>query len=159
MKPLYLILNPTAKSGHGKKNWDLIFNSLREEGLSFELGESQYSGHSVKLSTEAALSNKYEYIVAVGGDGTINEVLNGLREASNQSEKIPPLGILYTGTSPDICKYHQIPLNLLDAVKCLKKGNAVPIDIGEVDFTKEGKEITSKILNDKFLVIEIWNLF
>lgn len=142
----YLIMNPTAKSGKSKSRWDNLFELLKQHGVVYEVGESQYPGHSIELAYNAALSEKYSSIVAVGGDGTINEVLNGICSTRDKIDSLPPLGILYTGTSPDICKYHNIPLHMEDAVKLLKSGRSKTVDIGEVEHVWRGEMTTRYFL-------------
>lgn len=146
MSKYYLILNPTAKSNKGKRHWDTIFKLLDESGVRFDVGESSYAGHSVALAKEATESGKYDVIVSVGGDGTINEVLNGIRQGGERLETLPVLGILYTGTSPDICKFHGIALEMDKAVETLIRGEASLVDVGEVDYIKDEKEHTSWFL-------------
>lgn len=133
MNKYYLILNPTAKSGKGKKKWEEIENLLKQNHIDYEIAVSQFSGHSIQLAHEACLKQAYKAIVAVGGDGTINEVLNGICSARDKVQKLTPMGILYTGTSPDICKYHQIPLEMHQAVQTLIHGTPTIIDVGEIE--------------------------
>ncbi len=132
-KPFYLIMNPTAKSGKGKGHWQTIERLLSDSKVNYQIAVSQYPGHSIELARLASLAQKYRAIVAVGGDGTINEVLNGICSTHDQVAELPPLGILYTGTSPDICKYHQIPLQMGQAVKTLIANAPKPIDVGVVE--------------------------
>ena len=146
MKKIYLIMNPTAKSGRGKKKWDQIFSYLNEFKLDFKVGESQYAGHSIELAYQAAKSTCFDVVVAVGGDGTINEVLNGILKASAEVNTIPALGILYTGTSPDICKFHKIPLEMKRAVEILENSDGELIDIGQVEYIKDKRSVTSHFL-------------
>lgn len=143
----FLILNPTAQSGKGKNKWTTIFETMKTEGLTFEHKESSYSGHAIELATQAALSGKYSCIVAVGGDGTISEVLNGLHQASLKiGSQIPALGILYTGTSPDICKFHKIPLDMQKAVMLLKYGQEELVDVGRVEYLRQGDNYSTWFL-------------
>lgn len=142
----YLILNPTSKSGKGKKRWEQIFDLLKKYEIDFEVGESTYSGHAIELAYNATISQQYQVIVAVGGDGTINEVLNGICSAKDKIHSLPALGILYTGTSPDICKYHNIPLNMEKAIKLLKSERSKIVDIGEIEHIWHGKMTTRYFL-------------
>ena len=73
-------------------------------------------------------------VVAVGGDGTINEVLEGLMQGEPVGGSRPALGILYTGTSPDVCRYHRIPLDLKQAVATLLAEHCRAVDIGEIRY-------------------------
>jgi YegS/Rv2252/BmrU family lipid kinase len=129
----FLVLNPTAKSGKGRKKWKLIFEELLKNKVDFEYKVSEYAGHSIDLAKDAA-QNDYNVVVAVGGDGTINEVLSGIM-ASNCAKK-PSLGILYTGTSPDVCRYHGISLDLKKAINQLINAKPTLTDIGRVCYFK-----------------------
>jgi diacylglycerol kinase family enzyme len=129
----FLILNPTAKSGKGKERWEALFQALRAKDIVFEIGESNYPGHAIVLAREACMKN-YDVVVAVGGDGTINEVLRGLMSAECTPEARPAMGILYTGTSPDICRYHGIPIDTKGAIHTLLNEAAIATDIGEVQY-------------------------
>ena len=69
--------------------------------------------------------------VAVGGDGTINEVLDGLAQSGDPRRK---MGVLYSGTSPDFCRFHGIPTEPAAALACLIQGKARPVDVVRIAY-------------------------
>lgn len=152
-KKIVLIMNPTSQSGRGKKKWEIIFNTLNlySDSICYEVQESKFVRHAIELSYAAGLCNDVDVIASVGGDGTINEVLSGLSKAYYQKGTTPLFGILYTGTSPDICKYHNIPLDMEKAVKliidtCLQKRTIQSVDVGEINFLRDNEKCRSWFL-------------
>ncbi len=78
--------------------------------------------------------------VAVGGDGTINRVLNGLLGPEENAARCT-MGVLYSGTSPDFCRFHGIPTDPENAVRTLLAGNSSPVDICRIRYRgSDGKE-------------------
>ena len=72
-----VIVNPVAGARSTHRKWPLINQRLREVGLSFDHEYTEGVGHAVELARTAA-SDGYRYLVVVGGDGTVNEVANGI---------------------------------------------------------------------------------
>lgn len=128
-----LICNPTAQSGRAQRSWSAIRKGLDAAKVTYELRTSEYPGHSVALAAEQA-SNDRSIVVAVGGDGTINEVLQGLMQGTCPDTRPPVLGILYTGTSPDVCRYHRIPTRLDQAIATLLADHRRAVDVGEIRY-------------------------
>src|SRR5258708_6307960 len=101
-----IVLNPHAHSGTtpalDQTQRDDISAQLktRLELESVEWCETQHPGHGKALTADA-ISQGYEYIFAGGGDGTINEVLNGIMTSNADKKKRPILGVLPFGTSND----------------------------------------------------------
>ena len=79
-----LIVNQVAANGAVGKNWPRIRDFLQAEGASFDAVLTEEPGHAIQLARQA-LDDGYRTIVAVGGDGTVNEVLNGLVEIGRAS--------------------------------------------------------------------------
>jgi len=131
-----LICNPTAKSGKGQRTWARMQALLDAAAVPYRLRISEYAGHAIVLAEQEA-ERGTEVLVAVGGDGTISEVLCGLMRATVPAGKRPALGIIYTGTSPDICRFHGIPLELEAAVQNLIADQQTPIDVGEIEFVPD----------------------
>ena len=72
-----VIVNPKAGSGRGLKDWPVISNLMYNSGLKFTCVFTEHKFHAIEL-TVSAVNNGYRHIVAVGGDGTIHEVVNGI---------------------------------------------------------------------------------
>ncbi|GAH48803.1 unnamed protein product, partial [marine sediment metagenome] len=71
-----IIVNPVAGAYSTRRKWSRISKVLKYVGLSFDYEYTEGVGHAIELA-RAAASDGYRYIVAVGGDGTVNEVANG----------------------------------------------------------------------------------
>ena len=128
MPRYYLIMNPTCCSGKGRRHFDTIISSFRA------LGKTEYHYTSGYEDATRACSRAIDVIVAVGGDGTINEVLNGFFYKKNNSSKAK-LGVVHVGTSPDFNLYHKIPIDIDQAIKVIGKGRTKKIDLGRINFT------------------------
>ncbi|MBU0703553.1 MAG: acylglycerol kinase family protein, partial [Chloroflexi bacterium] len=97
-----IIVNPTSGRGHGEESIPQIERMLNEYNLDFDLVRTERPWHAAELAQEAAASG-YDVVVAAGGDGTANEVLNGLMQAKSPSPSSPPLaGGIEGGTAMGI---------------------------------------------------------
>ena len=132
MPRYYLIMNPTCRSGKGCRHFDRIISSFRALGETDIHYTSGYEDATHACSK--AIEQGYDVIVAVGGDGTINEVLNGFFIEEDYDAKAK-LGVVHVGTSPDFNQYHKIPTDVDEAVRVIARGNTKRIDLGKVDFT------------------------
>lgn len=130
-----LILNPAARSGRSKRIWPKIRRLLDAAQVSYTVHPSEYSGHAVEIAKRQAEAG-VDVVVAVGGDGTINQVLSGLMRAKLARNSQTALGILYTGTSPDVCRFHRIPIEHEQAVRVLLANHRSSIDVGEIRYQR-----------------------
>jgi diacylglycerol kinase (ATP) len=126
-----IIANPNAGHGKGAHAIPEIERELTRLGLDFDLVRTERVGHGICLARQAALAG-YQVIVAAGGDGTVNEVLNGLMEAREASENRPALGVICTGRGNDFGPCINIPGDLPSAFQVLKNDHRRIIDIGRV---------------------------
>lgn len=131
MKRYCIIVNPTAGKGAAKKALPEIEKNLEKLGIDFDIKITEYPGHAILLAQEAG-SNGYDTVVAVGGDGTANEVINGLMEAANGSQLTANLAVLPVGRGNDFSYGMGIPQDLESACKLLVDGKTRKIDIGLV---------------------------
>jgi YegS/Rv2252/BmrU family lipid kinase len=137
-------MNPVARSGKARKQCEKILSLLKKRNIDFEFKWTQRPYDATGLAS-LAVKRKFPTVVAVGGDGTICEVITGLFSNNEKGIK-PKLGVLHIGTSPDFNKYHQIPVELEAAIRVLLQGRSRLIDIGKIRYCSEpeGKnEITS----------------
>ena len=72
-----IIVNPNAGQGRGKKDWQRISSLLQKYALSHYVHFTYAKGHAIKLTSES-IRNGYRKFIVVGGDGTMNEVVNGI---------------------------------------------------------------------------------
>jgi len=127
MKRARLIYNPSSGREHVIKHLPYILNKLETSG--FEASTHATTGKdSAKHAASLACDRNYDLIIAAGGDGTINEVINGMAEKDNR----PALGILPGGTTNDFARALHIPKNIDEACDVLTDGRLEFIDIGKV---------------------------
>jgi YegS/Rv2252/BmrU family lipid kinase len=127
-----IILNPTSGRGTGAKVSPLIENFLHDHHVDFDLVHTDAPWHAAELAKEA-ISQGYDYIVAAGGDGTMNEVINGFmmaRDAGIQHKSV--MGALSVGRGNDFTFSMGIPSTYEEGCKALIKGETRKIDIGKV---------------------------
>lgn len=135
----YFVVNPNAGGGKARKRWESIQVLLQKTGIQYEFGISEYAGQSIELANAAVL-NGFKHIAAVGGDGTANEVINGIFE----QDKVPTQDITFAmiplGTGNDWIKTHKIPNNYKKAILLLNEGHTHFHDIGKVLYFNENQE-------------------
>ena len=124
-----IIVNPKSASGATENRWARIAADWAQFYGAFNVDFTQYRGHAVELAKQAAKDGR-EFIVACGGDGTINEVANGIMESGMEAE----LGVLPMGTGGDFRRTLGMPSTIRRASEELKNGVTKRIDVGKVTF-------------------------
>jgi YegS/Rv2252/BmrU family lipid kinase len=128
-----LIINPTSAGGQAQKLWPRIQSALDQEQLSYDYFFTEHKGHAIQLVKESTRLGQRQFVV-VGGDGSLNEVVNGLC----LQKKVPlnecTLGCIPVGTASDWIKFHHIPTNIEQAVRLLKKPRLSEHDVGMVSY-------------------------
>jgi diacylglycerol kinase (ATP) len=135
-----VIVNPMSRGGAAGKTWPILNRLLRNIGLPFDYELMQGQGHGIELSREA-VEKGYNLVIAVGGDGTVNEVVNGLMDDNDRCRAA--LGIIAAGTQNDIARMLGIPRDYLRACQLFRNFEKVKIDIGAVEYTHHN-EIRSR---------------
>ncbi len=131
-----VIVNPVAGAYSTRRKWPLISQRLRDAGLSFDYEYTHGVGHAIELA-RAAVNDGHRFLVAVGGDGTVNEVANGILSSTN-SRRIT-LGVVNTGTGSDFARSMGIPRDYASACSSLTSRRRLWIDIGVVEYRSAGK--------------------
>jgi diacylglycerol kinase (ATP) len=126
-----VILNPVAGHGNGLRARPDLERLLASHGLSYSLTQTERPGHAVELTCQAAAAG-CDVVVAAGGDGTINEVINGLMAVKGAGQRVPALGVLGVGRGNDLANGIGIPVNLEQACQVLTANQRRWIDIGRV---------------------------
>jgi diacylglycerol kinase (ATP) len=126
-----IIVNPIAGRGSGEKAYPLIENRLRELGLDFSMRRTECPGHAIDLAEQIALDG-CDVVVAVGGDGTANEVLNGLARARLNGDSTTVMGVISVGRGNDFAYGVGVPHDLEAACQALADGQRRWIDVGFV---------------------------
>lgn len=129
---LYFIVNRCAGTGKGEEVWKLAKKCLKESVIDYKAYETKYEGHATKIATKLCeLPVDKVAIVVVGGDGTINEVLNGITDF----QKVQ-LGVIPSGSGNDFAKglhiKKDISANITQIDLHRRTGNVRDIDLGMV---------------------------
>jgi diacylglycerol kinase family enzyme len=128
----FFIFNPGSRNGKSEELISRLRSLLNAKNFQFEYGVTQSLDDAYVLSRKANLS-ACDVIVAVGGDGTINKVLNGFFDDQGMRLSKAKMGVIYTGTSPDFCKSYNIPYRCFErAVDVLLAGKTTKIQIGKI---------------------------
>jgi YegS/Rv2252/BmrU family lipid kinase len=135
-----LIINPQSQKGALGRKWPDLARAVRRELGSFEEARTHGPGDATRLAREA-VAGGVDRVVAVGGDGTINEVVNGFFDHHGERVSGPAaLGILPVGTGGDLRKTLAIPRNIDRAARILRDGRPRPMDVGKLEYTtRDGK--------------------
>ena len=131
-----VIVNPIAGAGRTAKKWPQIMGLLKSIGLRFEYDLTEAPGHAIELAKSAAKKG-YELVVSVGGDGTINEIVNGLYNAGNIRDVT--LGIISTGAGADYIRTIGIHRHYKEACHCLMNSRKLVVDLGVVEYVNNGQ--------------------
>jgi diacylglycerol kinase (ATP) len=125
-----VIVNPAAQNGTAGRRWPRIAEHARRLGLELEPAFTEAPGHATELASAAALDGR-ELVAALGGDGTVNEVVNGLAATGTGG---PELAILPFGTGRDTIRTYGIPKRAEKALELLRGGRTRTIDLGRATF-------------------------
>lgn len=126
-----IILNPTSGKGFGLKARPDIEAALKKFGLEFDVDLTGYPEHAIELAKKAA-EEGFDVVVAAGGDGTANEVLNGLMQFKQSHKKCPLLAVIPVGRGNDFAFGVGIPAGVQASVDLLAAGAKTSIDIGKI---------------------------
>ncbi|HEY5042283.1 MAG TPA: diacylglycerol kinase family protein [Verrucomicrobiae bacterium] len=130
-----VIFNPAAR-GNKARHFRRYLNELSQQSA---LKATTAPGDARRFA-QAAVATGYEVIVAAGGDGTVNEVLNGIGDEPDGFERTR-LGVLPLGTVNVFARELKIPLHIPGAWKILRRGQETKIDLGRVDYFEDGKPV------------------
>jgi diacylglycerol kinase (ATP) len=143
---LTLVCNVTAGRGGVGKCLPEVQRLLTERNLDYEILRTEGRGHATLL-TQEALARGRQLIVAVGGDGTIHEVVNGLLADDKPVNPEARMGVVAAGTGCDFIKTFGIPSSPSHAVVHLDGDESFPIDIGKITFAEEEKQVVRYFAN------------
>jgi len=129
-----IIVNPVSGRGRGVASVPIINKYLEEHAIQFDLVQSERPWHAALLAQQAAFEG-FDVVVAAGGDGTANEVINGLMAAKSSgklSTHCPAMGILCVGRGNDLAYGVGIPADLRAGCQTLAKDYRRRVDVGHV---------------------------
>ncbi|MGE8205317.1 diacylglycerol kinase [Heyndrickxia sp. NPDC080065] len=128
MKRARIIYNPTSGREIFKRHIATVLQKLEVAGYETSCHATTEAGDAIKAA-KIAVERKYDIVIAAGGDGTINEVVNGLAE----QEYRPKLGVIPVGTTNDFARALHIPRDIEAATDIIVQGDTIPVDIGKMN--------------------------
>jgi len=138
-RKILFIVNPASRGGESKERWEEMLPIIEASGMAFDYEYTTAPGDAIRMASKVRGTGAYHVVVSVGGDGTANEVVNGLL-SSGYSENLPAFTILPSGTGSDSVRTLGITKDIHDFLKMLDFHEAKEIDVGVVNYKKFGEE-------------------
>lgn len=141
-----VIKNPTSGFRSKNKDWQTIVARMKDYGIEYILYETEFAGHAIEL-TRKILDEGYRRLLVVGGDGTLNEVVNGIMTSQICNSIDVTLALLPHGTGNDWGRYWGMKRGETDIAKIINNGRIVVVDICMLSFGANGKSYSRYFIN------------
>jgi YegS/Rv2252/BmrU family lipid kinase len=142
----FVIVNPNAGNGKGRKDWERICGLFGKENIKIEYCFTERKGHATEICSEA-VANGFRDFIIVGGDGSLNEAVNGI-----MMQKVCPtaditVGLIPVGTGNDWGRMFGIPMVYEGSVGLIARNNTMLHDIGIVKYFEGSTEKVRFFIN------------
>ncbi len=134
----FFIVNPNAGSRKGTRDWPKILKLIKDSGIPYEAVFSTHRGHAIDLTLHC-IKQGFRRIAVVGGDGSLNEVLNGIFSQNDVPKNEILVGMIPVGTGNDWCRMFNIPFDYRKALEILIQGKTFVQDVGTVTHYQKDK--------------------
>ena len=146
-----IIYNPKAGSRKTQKKWNKIRDYMESRGVMFDYLQSEGYGSVERLARMLA-NNGYRTIVVVGGDGAINDAVNGILTSSAENKDESALGIIPNGIGNDFSSYWGLDEDdYKAAIDCIIERRVRKIDVGRVGYTDKDVCSTRYFINAMYI--------
>lgn len=143
---LVVIANPRSGRGRVAQEMPELERQLISRRLGYRIVETDGPGHATTIARDALRAGD-RFLVAVGGDGTVHEVVNGMIENDKPVAEGAVLGVVAAGSGCDFVKTFGLPQEVPKAVRHLDGENLFPIDVARVDYRENGQTVTRYVPN------------
>ena len=126
-KEILVLINPISGTGKKKVIEKLLREYIDSSKIEYDIRYTDHAGHATEIARNVVQFNSYGAIVVVGGDGSVNEVAQGLIGSEIE------LGIIPSGSGNGFARHLGIPLNFKDAIQCINTANSKLVDSGQVN--------------------------
>jgi diacylglycerol kinase (ATP) len=141
--PLVLIVNPAAGRGRVASQLPSVEKTLRDKGLRYRIVRTS-GPDDARVAAREALQAGERFLVAVGGDGTIHEVVNGMLDEGRLINPNAVLGVVAAGSGSDFVKTFGLPEDAVRACNHLEGPNLYQIDVGKVTYEAAGGDAQTR---------------
>lgn len=131
MLKYFIILNPISGRGSGLRHKEALVAFAENNKLDFKLVETAYPGHAMELASQAVIDG-YDIIVSAGGDGTANEVINGIVTQNTKSGKKAKMAVIPVGRGNDYAYSMGVPADFEKACEILVNAGYKSVDVGRI---------------------------
>jgi len=129
----FFLINPNAGNEGGEREWPKIKELLIKHGLQYEFAFTEAVGHAQNIVQER-IKDGFRRIVVVGGDGTLNETVNGIFNQSAVPSTDIFIGLMQMGTGNDWARYYNFDIDYEKAIQRLINGNSCRQDVGKISY-------------------------
>lgn len=142
-----VIVNPNAGLRAGEKDWPLISQLLKDYGFDFDAVFTERPFQAIELSQNLITDKGYRKVIAIGGDGTLNEVVNGIFKQERFATTDIILGMITVGTGNDWARMYGFPKKYKKAIKILRNERTFLQDVGKVKYRYDSAHSTRYFVN------------
>ncbi len=142
----FFIINPNAGKESGGKEWPDIMEMLKENKIEYDYEFTKSVGHAEKI-VQNKLKESFRKFIIVGGDGTLNEVTNGIFKQNTVPTREVYIGIIQMGTGNDWARYYKISPEYDEAMKKLRECPSMLQDIGKINYQTDGERKCAYFIN------------
>ncbi len=136
----FFLINPNAGNEGGEREWPIISDILNKNEIQYEFCFTKAVGHAEEIIAEK-IAEGFRKIVVVGGDGTLNETINGVFKQSLVDSTDIYIGLMQMGTGNDWARYYSFDVDYEKAIQRLKNGKSIKQDVGKISYrTAEHKK-------------------
>jgi YegS/Rv2252/BmrU family lipid kinase len=132
-----VIVNPASGRPDGGAGWRALDSELRGHGIAFDAVHTRHPGHGEELAGHA-LHEGLRHILAIGGDGSVNEVVHGIMNAGLADTREVTLAVAPQGTGNDWARSLGIARDPAHVARALAAGHTMLHDVGAIDFPASG---------------------
>jgi len=134
-RKILFIVNPASAGSRTLARWQDVVPKLDKADLDYSVRFTDSRGCASRFAKIATVGQAYDTIVSVGGDGTANEILNGMMDAGVDFARLPAFSIFPSGTGSDTVRTLGIPQELDSFVQMVEQNVFKSYDVGIVEFT------------------------
>ncbi len=142
-----VVVNPNAGGRKAEKDWPRIESILQKQNFEFDIVITKYRHHAMSLVADKISKEDYRNIIVVGGDGTVNEVVNGIFTQKKVPTKDIRMAVVMVGTGNDWGKMFNIPNDYTEAIALIAAEKTFIQDVGHVSYYLGKEEKTRYFIN------------